>query len=93
MHWDDEGNHRRDQLFSSRLQMTAVNRTGALSAITQTIADFDANILNLAITQRNDDFCDLKIDIEVRDVDHVTQLIDALKGSSVVSFVSRVLFE
>ena len=93
MHWDDEGNHQRDQLFSSRLQMTAVNRTGALSAITQTIADFDANILNLAITQRNDDFCDLKIDIEVRDVDHVSQLIAALKGSSVVSFVSRVLFE
>lgn len=93
MHWDDEGNHQRDQLFSSRLQITAVNRTGALSAITQTIADFDANILNLAITQRNDDFCDLKIDIEVRDVDHVSQLIAALKGSSVVSFVSRVLFE
>ena len=35
----------------------------------------------------------LKIDIEVRDVDHVSQLIAALKGSSVVSFVSRVLFE
>ncbi|MDC0147671.1 bifunctional (p)ppGpp synthetase/guanosine-3',5'-bis(diphosphate) 3'-pyrophosphohydrolase [Alphaproteobacteria bacterium] len=93
MRWDDEGNEKRDVLFNSRLQLTVVNRTGALSAITQTIADFEANILNLAITQRNQDFCDLKLDIEVRDVDHVSQLIAALQGSSVVSFINRVIHE
>jgi guanosine-3',5'-bis(diphosphate) 3'-pyrophosphohydrolase len=93
MRWENESEAERDVLFNTRLQLTAVNRTGALSVITQTIADFEANILNLAITQRNQDFCDLKLDIEVRDVDHVSQLIAALQGSSVVSLINRVIHD
>ena len=52
----------------------------SLSIVAQTIADFDANISNLALTQRDQDFCDLTLDIEVRDVQHVEQLVNALKG-------------
>ena len=62
-----------------------------MSIVAQTLADFDANISNLALTQRDQDFCDLTLDIEVRDVQHVEQLVDALKGSSVVSAASRQL--
>ena len=57
----------------------------------KTIADFDANIANLALTQRDQDFCDLTLDIEVRDVQHAEQLVKALQGSSVVSAASRQL--
>ena len=32
------------RLFDSRLNLTVVNRTGSLSIVAQTIADFDANI-------------------------------------------------
>ncbi len=91
MRWDDEANAHAGTLFGSRLEVTTVNHTGSLSTITQTIADFDANISNLALKQRNDDFCDLLIDIEVRDRDHATQLVNALRGSSVVSTVNRVI--
>ncbi len=79
-------------LFASRLQLTAVNRTGSLSIITQTIADFDANITNLNLTQRNNDFCDLLIDVEVRDVAHMENMIAAMRGSRVVSEANRVIF-
>ena len=88
MRWDDN-----DLLFASRLQLTTVNRTGSLSTITQTIADFDANITNLKLTQANDDFCDLTVDVEVRDLEHMQQLVAAIRGSRVVSKANRVIFE
>ena len=80
------------ELFASRINMTAVNRTGSLSIITQTIADFDANITNLSLTQLNDDFCELTVDVEVRDVDHMEQLVAAIRGSRIISDANRVIF-
>ena len=90
MRWDS-GMMNEARLFDSRLNLTVVNRTGSLSIVAQTIADFNANISNLALTQRDQDFCDLTLDIEVRDVQHVEQLVNALKGSSVVSAATRQL--
>ncbi len=87
MRWEEN-----NLLFASRLQLTTVNRTGSLSTITQTIADFDANITNLKLTQANDDFCDLTVDVEVRDSDHMEQLVAAIRGSRVVSKANRVIF-
>ncbi len=89
MKWDEKA----ETLFASRVHMTAVNRTGSLSIITQTIADFDANITNLSFIQDSDDFCDLTVDVEVRDVEHMDQMIDAIRGSRVVSEANRVIFK
>lgn len=79
--------------FMSRLNFTLVNKTGVLNTVTRTIADFDANIANLRLTRRDEDFCNLTLDIEVRDVDHVNHLLAALRGISVVSSVKRVIAE
>ena len=87
MRWEDT-----ELLFASRLKMTVVNRTGSLSTITQTIADFDANISNLSLNQVSDDFCDLTIDVEVRDKSHMEQIIAAIRGSRVVSEANRVIY-
>lgn len=88
MRWDADA----DDLFASRVQLTVVNRTGSLSVLTQTIADFDANITNLSLMQLNDDFCDLTVDVEVRDVEHMEQLVAALQGSRIVSAANRIIY-
>ncbi len=92
MRWGGEASQESGTMFASRLQMTAVNRTGSLSTIAQTIADFDANISNLALTRLNEDFCDLTFDIQVRDATHAQKIISALQGSSVINKVSRIVF-
>jgi (p)ppGpp synthase/HD superfamily hydrolase len=88
MQWGEENNH----LYASRVDLTAVNRTGSLSVITQTIADFDANITNLSMIHLNEDFCDLTVDVEVRDKEHMEQLVSALQGSRVISTAKRIIF-
>ena len=79
--------------YMTRLNVTLVNKTGVLNTITRRIADFDANIADFRPTCRDEDFCNLTLDIEVRDVEHVNHLLAALRGISVVSSVNRVIAE
>ena len=89
MHWDiGEGS---DALFDSRLDMTLVDKAGSLSIVSQTLADFDANITNLSLFKRDETFHDLALDIQVRDVNHANQIVNALRASSVVTRIERVV--
>ncbi|HVO14131.1 MAG TPA: ACT domain-containing protein, partial [Alphaproteobacteria bacterium] len=49
----------------------------------------DGNISNLKITNRSQDFFEMLIDIEVRDVKHLTNIIAALRATSVINSVRR----
>lgn len=80
-----------DTRFESRLNITIVNKAGTLGVVSQTIADFDANITNLSLWQRDEDFYDLLLDIQVRDVDHAMKIANALRGCSVVTRVERIV--
>ncbi len=80
-------------LFLARLALTLFNRTGALSNVSETIADFNANITNLTLTQKGDDFYNLVFDLEVVDVEHIRRLISALRGLSVVNKIDRIIHD
>lgn len=77
------------QMFPSRLRVTARNEVGALGNITSLIADYGSNINNLSMAQRDTDFYDMQIDLDVRDLKHLTRIMSALNGLSVVSSVAR----
>ena len=54
------------------------------------IARYGANINNLRITNRSGDFFEMALDLEVKDVKHLTNIIAALRATPQVSTVSRV---
>ena len=76
--------------FVSRFNVRASNEVGALGAISTLIADYDGNINNMSLAQRDVDFYDMVVDVDVRDLKHATRIINALKGLSVVNAISRV---
>ncbi|HEX7777576.1 MAG TPA: bifunctional (p)ppGpp synthetase/guanosine-3',5'-bis(diphosphate) 3'-pyrophosphohydrolase [Parvibaculum sp.] len=85
--WDIDPEH--PQPFPARLNITARNEVGALGHITSLVADYGSNIANLTMTQRDTDFYDMQLDLEVRDFKHLTRITSALNGLSVVSLVTR----
>ncbi len=87
--WDNEASH--DRFYDTRLSLTVANKIGALAIIARTIGEFGANISNLSMHQRDEDFCLLEIDLEVRDLNHVKEIISALRGSRLVNRVKRVV--
>lgn len=85
--WDASGTA--PEFFVGRIDATLANEPGSLSVLTALIAKNLGNISNLKITGRAPDFFDMLIDIEVRDVKHLSNIIAALRGSPHISKVER----
>ncbi|MGX1196148.1 RelA/SpoT family protein [Parvibaculum sp. MBR-TMA-1.3b-4.2] len=77
------------QTFTARLRVIARNEVGSLGHIAMLIADYGSNITNLSLAQRDVDFYDIQIDLDVRDLKHLTRIMSALNGLSCVNKVIR----
>ncbi len=85
--WDiDPDNPER---FPAKLSVTALNEPGTLAQIAQLIGEADGNIDNVRMVRRAPDFTEMAIEVEVWDLDHLSQIIAGLKGKAVVSKVER----
>lgn len=73
----------------SRINVILANRPGSLAAMTAVIGRYHGNISNLKITDRSEDFFEMQIDIEVTDVQHLTNIIAGLRADSAVGSVER----
>jgi guanosine-3',5'-bis(diphosphate) 3'-pyrophosphohydrolase len=72
-----------------RIDLVVANEPGALGAVTTVIAKNMGNIINLKITNRTTEFFEMIIDIEVRDVKHLTNIIAALRATPAINSVER----
>jgi len=84
--WEDSAV---DDIHTARLDVTVTNEPGSLGELSTLIARNDGNISNLKVTGRTNEFFDLKIDIQVRDVRQLTNIIAALRASSAINSVER----
>lgn len=72
-----------------RIALVVINEPGNLGHVTTMIAKNQGNIINLKFTNRNPDFFELLVDIEVRDVKHLTNIIAALRATQYINSVER----
>jgi GTP pyrophosphokinase len=79
-----------DAVHLGRIKVTLSNEPGSLNALTGVIAKNNANITNLKISNRSDDFFEFLVDVEVRDVKHLTGMIAALRADDGIHKVARV---
>jgi GTP pyrophosphokinase len=87
--WDmDEREPRR---YPARLQVSVFNEPGGLAEITRVIADTDANIDNIVMLAKTQDFREILIDIEVWDLKHLTAIISGIRVKSMVERVERIV--
>ncbi|MEX0694707.1 MAG: bifunctional (p)ppGpp synthetase/guanosine-3',5'-bis(diphosphate) 3'-pyrophosphohydrolase [Rhodospirillales bacterium] len=84
--WDNNGS---EQSHVARVNVTVVNSPGTLGDLSTVIAKNGGNISNLKIIDRQMDFFDMLIDIEVKNVKHLADIIAALRASTSVNTVDR----
>jgi len=72
-----------------RVTLTVMNVPGSLGDLSTMIAKNDGNISNLKITDRSADFFEMTIDIEVKDLKHLTDIIAALRAMPAINSVER----
>ncbi|WP_420547640.1 RelA/SpoT family protein [Curvivirga sp.] len=85
--WDMDSDEKSS--FVGRISAVISNEPGALASLTTTIGRDGGNINNLKFTNRGQDFFDIMVDVEVTDVRQLSNIIAALRASSVVNTVER----
>ncbi len=85
--WDIDPD--RPERFPAKIVVTVLNEPGTLAQIAQVIGEADGNIDNLRMVRRASDFTEMLIEVEVWDLEHLTQIIRGLKAKAVVSKVER----
>ena len=77
-------------VYSTQIVVTMLNEPGALGVIATTIGEYGANIDSVASSANGADFRELRIDVQVRDIQHLNAILSELRGKSVVHKVERL---
>ena len=74
---------------TARISVIAENEPASLADLTNTLAKHDGAIANLKIVNRQQDFIEILVDVEVRDVGHLSTVIAGLRGVKRIKSVER----
>ena len=77
-------------LSVARILVRVKNAPGSLATVMTAIAANGGNIFNMKVTDRNPLFFEFIVDVEVRDVAHLQNILGALRVSDAVESVDRV---
>ncbi len=73
-----------------RLRAELYNRPGTLAEMAGIFAKNHANVVNLVMTQRESPFHTYEVDLEVRDLAHLTRIVSALRATDSVAQAERI---
>ena len=83
------GENAESEMHTGRLKVMLANEPGALAELSNLVARAGANISNLNIINRTISYFEILLDLDVRDLKHLTDIITTLKGAKVISYVAR----
>ena len=85
-----EESNKQKTSYNGRIKVVLANQPGNLGKVTTIIAKNNGNISNINFSNRKIDFYEIIIDIEVRDVNHLNNIMAALRLVTEVSSLERV---
>jgi guanosine-3',5'-bis(diphosphate) 3'-pyrophosphohydrolase len=74
---------------TARISVIAANEPTSLAEISNAIAKQDGAIVNLKIVNRQQDFMEVLVDADVRDIGHLSKVIVGLRGLKAIKGVER----
>jgi len=83
------GENAEADVHTGRLKIMLANEPGALAELSNLVARAEANISNLNIINRTISYFEILLDLDVKDLKHLTDIMTMLKGAKVISYVSR----
>ena len=74
---------------TGRISVISVNTPNALANLTNAIVKHDGALMNLKIVNRQNDFFEVLVDVDVRDIRHLSTVIAGLRGTTGITQVER----
>jgi guanosine-3',5'-bis(diphosphate) 3'-pyrophosphohydrolase len=79
----------RNNTHTGRISVIATNEPSTLANLTNAVARQDGGVTNLKIVNRQQDFIEILVDVEVRDLRHLSMVIAGLRAVSGLTQVER----
>lgn len=79
------------ETYFSRVRVVTENKSGSLADVSSIIAKKKVNINNIKISNRSADYFELMIDVEVKNVDHLEEILSTLRISKKIVEVERAV--
>lgn len=76
-------------IYIARVDITLKHVSGALASVLSLIAKDQGNVTNVKFIERSIDIFRIELDLEVRDVKHLTDVITALQASKYINSIER----
>jgi len=89
LQWSPEALNTHTPTYEGRLALTLYNDAGALADVANTIAQAGGNVVNLRILDRDMKMYTMIVDIGVRSLQHLTDILIAMSALSVVNSAER----
>jgi len=74
---------------TGRISVIAANEPQVLAGLTNAVAKQDGAITNLKVVNRQQDFFEVLVDVDVRDLRHLSTVIAGLRGAAGITQVER----
>jgi GTP pyrophosphokinase len=74
---------------TARISVIAANEASSLAEISNAVSKQDGAIANLKIVNRQQDFMEVLVDVDVRDIGHLSKVIVGLRGLNAIKGVER----
>ena len=84
-----KGSASRPPSHTARISVITGNEPSTLANLTNAVAKQDGAISSLKIVSRQEDFIEALVDVDVRDITHLSKVIAGLRGASGVKNVER----
>lgn len=78
-----------DMMYASRIRVVVENQTGSLADVTSIIAKKKVNITHIRTTNRSSDVFEVMIDLQVKNLDHIEEILSSLRISRKILEVHR----
>ncbi len=87
--YDQVGRGQAAETHVGRISVIAANEPSVLAAATNAVSRQDASVVNLKIVNRQLDFMEILVDVEVRDLRHLSSVIAGLRSAGGITQVER----
>ena len=87
--YDAAGRGQGGETHVGRVSVIAANEPSVLAAVTNALSRHDASVVNLKIVNRQLDFMEILVDVEVRDLRHLSSVIAGLRSAGGITQVER----
>lgn len=78
-----------DEFYACRIRVVVENKSGGVADVTSIIAKKQVNITHIRTTNRSADVFEMAIDLEVKSLDHLEEILSALRISRKILEVER----